>query len=299
MGRSHPGAAGAQRGPTLPHRGGTLAAGGPARAAALPSDHDRQLLELGVVRARSFITLEHYHPRNYAHGSSTVRAELEGARHRAPARRLFPELAPEPMSAARDELAPHHGPYSREISTPEYAISLELAAFLLVLCRRRRPTRIVDLGSGFSSFVFRLHRAQVGGDISVWSVDDDPAWLGRTAEYLRRHGLATDRLVGVEEFLTAGERGFDLVVHDLNAINSPARAALLPTALELGAPAGTIVIDDLNGYPYRSRVRAACRRAGARLVNLRSHLLDDRRRYPGAVVRLGPSVSGRSGVGAG
>jgi predicted O-methyltransferase YrrM len=213
-----------------------------------------------------------------------VRAELEGAWHRDGARGVFPELAPERLSAAQDELAPHHGPYAREVSTPEYAISLELAAFLLVLCRRRRPARLVDLGSGFSSFVFRHYQAGDAGDPEVWSVDDDDAWLERTASYLRGHELRTDRLLGPEAFLRSAERRFDLVLHDVNAIDSPARAALLPTALGLISPTGVVVIDDLNGYPYRSRVRAACREGGLRLVNLRAHLLDERRRYPGAAV---------------
>jgi len=244
------------------------------------------------VRARAFLTLEHYRPRNYPRGASTVRAELEGAWHRDGARGLFPELAPARLSAARDELAPHHGPYAREVSTPEYAISLELAAFLLVLCRQRRPARLVDLGSGFSSFVFRMHQAHDEGGATVWSVDDDPAWLERTAGFLRHHHLRTDRLVGLQEFLGTGQRSFDLVLHDLNAIESPVRSALLPRALELASAGGTIVVDDLNGYPYRSRVRTACRKAGVRLVNLRAHLLDDRRRYPGAVVaRAPPPVS--------
>jgi predicted O-methyltransferase YrrM len=249
------------------------------------------------MRARAFLTPASYHPRNYARGVSTVRAEFEGARHQRAARRCFPELEPELLAAARRELAPYHARYPREVSTgPAMAISLELASFLLAVCRRRRPARLVDLGSGFSSFVFRLYQAGDPRDPEVWSVDDDDAWLERTAMYLRGHGLGTDRLVGLDAFLRSEEAGFDLAVHDLNAINSPARAELLPTALELVAPEGVVVIDDLNGYPYRTRVRVACREAGLTLVNLRAHLLDERRRYPGAAVA--PALS-RRGPGDG
>jgi predicted O-methyltransferase YrrM len=207
-----------------------------------------------------------------------------GARDRAAARRAFPELESGELTTARRELAPHQGRYVSVVSSPDYAISPELASFLLTLCRHRRPRRLLDLGSGFSSFVFRCYQAEDPGDPEVWSVDDDDAWLERTAGYLGENGLRTDRLLGLDAFLRSGERGFDLVLHDLSTIGSAVRAGLLAAALELASPGGVVVIDDLNGYPYRSRAYAACRRAGLRLVNLRAHLMDDLRRYPGAAV---------------
>jgi predicted O-methyltransferase YrrM len=236
------------------------------------------------VRAQALFRLEHYGPRSYARSVSTLRAEAQGFRHRAAARRLFPELARAVLFAALGELAPLHEAYVEDVSTPDYAISLPLAAFLLVLCRRRRPARLLDLGSGFSSFVLRMYQAGAPGRPEVWSVDDDDAWLERTAGYLRERGLGTDHLMGLDTFRRSATGSFDLVLHDLGAIDSPARAALLPTALELTAPSGVVVIDDLMDYRYRARVRAACDEAGLPLVNLRAHLMDDLRRYPGAAV---------------
>jgi predicted O-methyltransferase YrrM len=245
------------------------------------------------MHARALLDLANYHPRRYPYELSTVWAELKGALDRAPARRYFPELEPEELATAGRELAADHARYATGVSTPDYAISLELASFLLRLCRDRRPARLVDLGSGFSSFVFRRYQAGDPGDPEVWSVDDDAAWLERTASYLDDHGLRTDRLLPLAAFLASGEREFDLVLHDLNSINSPARSALLPIALELASPSGVVVIDDLHGYPYRSRVRAACRRAGLPLANLRAHLMDESRRYPGAVPPGGRMSSSR------
>jgi hypothetical protein len=101
----------------------------------------------------------------------------------------------------------------------------------------------------------------------------------------RRSRLACDeKLVPVEELRRPPAGRFDLVLHDLNSIESPERVRALPLTLRLLAPSGVLVVDDLNGYPYRRRVHAAVRERGLRLVSLRSAILDDRWSYPGAVV---------------
>jgi hypothetical protein len=62
------------------------------------------------------------------------------------------------------------------------SVSVELAVFLDVLCRLIEPDRILDLGSGFSSFVLRRHLASrdVGVHSVIWSIDDSPEWLEQT-----------------------------------------------------------------------------------------------------------------------
>ena len=76
-------------------------------------------------------------------------------------RRRFPELANYENQSREltDKLRPAYEEYVASISTPDSAISLEIAALALILCRMRRPRRILDLGSGFSSWVFRYYQA--------------------------------------------------------------------------------------------------------------------------------------------
>jgi len=51
-----------------------------------------------------------------------------------------------------------HKVYIEHISSPEMAMSLELAYFIMNYCIEYKPKRLLDLGSGFSSFVFRLYQ---------------------------------------------------------------------------------------------------------------------------------------------
>ena len=233
----------------------------------------------------AFLRPSNYDPRSYPRVASNAAWEVRGRLHRPAARRDFPELVPETLSPCRAELAAAYRSYVGEVSTPEYAVSLDLAAFLLALCRSRRPRRLLDLGSGFSSYVFRRHQASARPRPEVWSADDDPGWLAATRRHLERRGVGTVRFVAVEELPRGSADRFDLVLHDLNSIESRERVRALPLALGLLAPGGVLVVDDLDGYPYRRRVRTAVRTAGLRLVSLRSAILDDRWSYPGAVIR--------------
>lgn len=71
-----------------------------------------------------------------------------------------------------------YGKYVGEFSTPEMAVSLETSQFLYVLAKAVKARRILDLGSGFSSYVLRLYSIDAGSDTVVYSVDDDKGWLG-------------------------------------------------------------------------------------------------------------------------
>ena len=67
------------------------------------------------------------------------------------------------------------------------------AVFLRVLCREIGPAAVLDLGSGFSSFVLRSY--DDGGGARVTSVDDSETWLARTAQFLESRGVPTDQLL--------------------------------------------------------------------------------------------------------
>ena len=69
-------------------------------------------------------------------------------------------------SAARVRLAPEHRTYTRDVSPDPIAISLELSVFLSVVCDALGPRAILDLGSGFSSYVFRSYAKEARTDPS-------------------------------------------------------------------------------------------------------------------------------------
>ncbi|MDP2727812.1 MAG: hypothetical protein Q8P59_09750, partial [Dehalococcoidia bacterium] len=79
-----------------------------------------------------------------------------------PLQRDFPQLRDYRGLAreCREKLLPYYGQYTSRVSIDYMAVSLELSAFLMVLCERFRPSSILDLGSGFSSFVFRYYASK-------------------------------------------------------------------------------------------------------------------------------------------
>ncbi len=128
------------------------------------------------------------------------------------------------ISTVRPIIAGALEAYGRDVSTPDMAVSLQSATLLAALCELRRPRRVLDAGSGFSSYVLRRFS---WGDREVWSVDDNEQWLDMTRTYLQQQGIDNDRLLPWDTFTESDEREFDLIFHDLGAIRD-VRADTLP-----------------------------------------------------------------------
>lgn len=185
-------------------------------------------------------------------------------------------------SNAADELRALHHHYVTEVSSPEMAASLEVAAVLLALCRLRQPRRVLDMGSGFSTFAATTYARQAAAPAIVVSVDDSTLWLERTKEFLRsndRNGadLMTWNQLGDRE-------AFDLVFYDFSSM--PNRLENLGAAIGRLAPGGLFVADDVHKAPYRRVVKAT---VGARkdlcLYSLRAVTLDRFGRYSALVMK--------------
>jgi predicted O-methyltransferase YrrM len=178
------------------------------------------------------------------------------------------------------ELPSRHAQYVATISDSAHAISLELARFILEVASEDHAKRLLDLGSGFSSYALRAYAAGVPGAVA-WSVDDDPAWLEKTRAFLVSEGLSTEHLYNWSEFLTLGSTNgpgpFDLAVHDLSTVRS--RHGTIRFVLRLVRPGGALVLDDMDVGAYRRHVRSELDAAGAKHVDIRNKTLDSRNRY--------------------
>ena len=228
------------------------------------------------------------HPRAVRGARRVITSAYESAAAGHELRRLvrvMPELAEYPALAAesRRVLEPYRREYLAGVSTDIMSISLELAVFLRVLCKVRNPRRIVDLGSGFSSFVLRHHAAETTPAPVVWSVDDSAAWLERTGEFLSAHDLPADNLTTWDAFIARSRDEFDLVLDDLGS--PPTRTATLPSALRLIGSDGIVVIDDMHKPWYRPYARRVVREAGLRYVSSRKLTIDNFGRYAAVAVR--------------
>ena len=172
-------------------------------------------------------------------------------------------------------LSAQHARYTETVSTPAMALSLELAGTLDALCRLVSAHRIADLGSGFSSYVFRQYAQDV--DAVVVSVDADVKWLKRTSDFLALEGRPPHELVEWETFTNSEYSAFDLVLDDLGDLQR--RLDTIPQVLKLVKPAGFIVFDDFHKPSVRSAILRACRVGGHEAMSLRHSTLDDFGRY--------------------
>lgn len=173
--------------------------------------------------------------------------------------------------------------YTSNVSPSNMATSLQAAALLSRLCEMLKPTRILDLGTGFSSFVFanyaRTHRETV-----VWSVDDDSTWLGKTADFLEAKGLPRQNLVLWSELSSVvTPESVDLVFHDLGSM--AVRLATLPAVLRYAAPHAVVVLDDLHKEEYLPGANRVLREGGWHYRTQRPATLDEFGRFCGLAVR--------------
>jgi predicted O-methyltransferase YrrM len=208
-----------------------------------------------------------------------ARADLARLQQRLPALAGYQAIAAE----VRRAIEPDYRDYTTNVSPGSIAISFELAVFASVLCRLTRPRAILDLGSGFSSFVFRAHARQADPRPLVYSIDDSPAWLGQTRRFLEPRGLATDHLLTWNDLVAGDRPPFDLILHDIDTLKT--RLRRLDQVLDLCRPdGGLVIIDDMHVPGYRRAVLAQLDRRGCAHFSLRS-LTRKRMRYSYLVAR--------------
>ncbi len=204
--------------------------------------------------------------------------------------RLWPEFAsgrgasisPADIARARADLQPAYNRYVHEVSRADMAASLELSAFLLAWCRVEKPKRLLDLGSGFSSYVFRLYASQTVG-VYVCSVDDDVRWLDRTRRFLSDYPLTPDGLVPLADFLEKpSPKHFDLIVHDLNFVE--VRIRYIDWVVGLAKKGSIIIFDDVHKPDYRITLLRKLRSHRVRVYTLEPVTRDRFQRFAYVVV---------------
>jgi predicted O-methyltransferase YrrM len=151
----------------------------------------------------------------------------------------------------RRRLLPAYRAYTATISPDPIAISLELAVFLYVVCEATNPNAMLDLGSGFSSYVFRSYaKSKDRFPLPVtYSVDDSTKWLDETRRFLQHHECDCHNLWTWNDFLKRDRPSFDLVLQDMGDLGT--RRRMLAQVLDMCGPAGMLVIDDMHVPGYR------------------------------------------------
>ena len=169
------------------------------------------------------------------------------------------------------DLDPAYSRYVKEVSNPEWAASIQLAAFLWHVSRVTEPTSILELGSGFTSYVFRRYAEEHGG-VTVLSADNSEEWLQKTAEFLRDVGSGDDGLILLDNLdEIAVERGYGLVFNDVFETLRPDMTA---AAMRFRSPEGIVVVDDAHREPDRWSVMKCARGDGLEVYDLRPWTID-------------------------
>lgn len=174
-------------------------------------------------------------------------------------------------------LLPFYDDYVSQYSEDDMAISLKLASFLLTFCEIMKPQFILDLGSGFSSFVLRYYKAQVRDEVEVYSVDDSSQWLAVTRSFVAKHELSVCNLVEWDVFKERTDLKFDFIFHNLGSIDI--RKQALPIIIRMLNKNGHLLLDDMHKIDYLPQAKQIVKDANFQLYSLEKYTKDKFKRF--------------------
>ena len=194
----------------------------------------------------------------------------------------FDQLEHSLLQKNRELLKPHYDYYVKEVSREDMAISLELATCLYSICCVGRYEKILDVGSGFSSFVFRLYARETPG-VCVYSVDDDEEWLHKTREFLIANNLTVKNTYRLDQFLLSKENEFDFILNDLNFVDI--RLNYSERIMEISKPNGLVIFDDVHKPEYLFPLLSRLSKLKIKVFSLKAVTFDPFGRYSLAAIK--------------
>lgn len=126
----------------------------------------------------------------------------------------------------------------------QMAASLPCCLCLLALYDELKPDRILDLGSGISSYCLRLLKQLHDLDTDIWSIDSDPGWLETSKLYCIGNGLDY-RNFKTWDTIKDSTEPFDLIFVDIDM--SPKRKYYFePVFNQFSKPGTVVMLDDMH-----------------------------------------------------
>jgi predicted O-methyltransferase YrrM len=204
-----------------------------------------------------------------------------------------PDLVPsdQELRSIAAELQAAYDLYTCTVSVRGHAASLQVASYLLFLCRRLNARRVCDLGSGFSSYVLDLWAREAAHPVTVMSVDTDPDWMNKTVRFITDHGGGDGHdFCSWDYFQTADVGLFDLIFHDL--AGGDVRTDAMPTVVAHVAPFGVAIFDDMHHDGHRAGAESAAAEAGLASFCLVRQTFDDCGRFAMLATERPPAYLG-------
>ncbi|GAB4202744.1 MAG: hypothetical protein Fur0023_08930 [Bacteroidia bacterium] len=174
--------------------------------------------------------------------------------------------------------------YIKNISREDMAISLELSLFLWELLLQKRPKYIMDLGSGFSSYIFSLYKMKYNKESVIVSIDDDKKWIDKTIDFLRNDNLdANNVFILLDDYNFKDDSLFDFILLDLNFVEKR-KNYILPCLNKLKKD-GLILFDDVHKIEYGINVINRTKGKVTKLYNIENYVRDKYNRYSFLAIR--------------
>ena len=186
-------------------------------------------------------------------------------------------IDPEALRPYGEAIVGPYVDYCTNVSRRGMAISIETATLFAYVCANRRARRVLDLGSGFTSYVSRCV-----ADESV-SVDDSPEWLDKTRSFLADYRVTTDGLMLWDDWRATPAGPYDVVIHDFAA--SELRERSMWNAAQVCASGGVVIFDDAQHAGHRATMHNVARRFRMTMVDVRAETEDEVHRYALAAVK--------------
>lgn len=131
--------------------------------------------------------------------------------------------------------------YTKTVSKAGWPIGWRVSTLLIGLMNKMKLNRILDLGSGWSSYLLRL------GGAKVWSIDTDAKWLEKTKSFLTQFNQLNGHFGLLEDFEFPTEQTYDLVLIDSKP--GARRYEMFPSIKRCCK--GIVVFDDWNNDKIR------------------------------------------------
>jgi len=179
-------------------------------------------------------------------------------------------------NATLELLRKKHNEYINTISSPEMAASFELCILLYKLAITSKPKMALDLGAGFSSYVLRL-ASHNSTNFTVYSIDDDSAWLQKTISYLKANELQTNNVMSMDDFKKLPDLNFDLILLDLNFVE--VRKDYIDPSISMLNKNGLLIFDDTHKIEYLRIVKEKSLKNNINLFDFKNSTLDSFKRF--------------------
>jgi len=142
-------------------------------------------------------------------------------------------------------LKEYHELYTLSTSTREMTISLKTAETIMRNLLERRPMRIADVGSGFSSFVAAKFAFDNTARVDIF--DEDPKWLYKTEQFIKGQGYHTSR-ISYKPFSEFNANDYDFIFFDTCGDNR------VKNLKKLKGCKAFIILDDCHRSEYEKEV---------------------------------------------